>query len=102
MKRRSRAPQGGDRPADVTPEQVVAHLATISKPATIREIAHALGLKHGGRRYLPRIVQQLKRKGEIEEEGNRFRLRGWRRPKQSTADRKPTTTSEVRKRTLKL
>jgi len=77
----------------VTPEQVVAHLATISKPATIREIAHALGLKHGGRRYLPRIVQQLKRKGEIEEQGNRFRLPGWRRPKQSTRDRKPATTN---------
>lgn len=62
--------------SEVTPAQVVGHLATISKPASIREIAHALGLKHSGRRFLPRVIQQLKRKGEVEEQGNRYRLAG--------------------------
>jgi ribonuclease R len=94
MKRESRAPQTDSRPVEVTPEQVVAHLATISKPASIREIAHGLGLKHGGRRFLPRIVQQLKRKGEIEEAGNRFRLAGPRRATQATAERKPAPIKE--------
>lgn len=64
--------------AEVTAEQVITHLATLSKPASIREIAHALGLKHSGRRFLPRVIQQLKRKGEIEEQGNRYRLAGRR------------------------
>ena len=62
----------------MTPAQVIAHLAAVSKPASIREIAHALGLKHSGRRFLPRIIQQLKRKGEVEEQGNRYRLPGRR------------------------
>jgi ribonuclease R len=41
----------------------------------VREIAHGMGLKHRGRRYLPRILQHLKRRGEIDEvrEG-RYRL----------------------------
>lgn len=72
---------------EVTPAQVIAHLATISKPASIREIAHGLGLKHSGRRFLPRVIQQLKRKGEIEEQGQRYRLAGQRPPKQPSAPR---------------
>jgi ribonuclease R len=74
MKRKARSSQAHGPLPEVTREQVLVHLATISKPASIREIAHGLGLKHGGRRDLPKIVQQLRRKGEIEEEGNRYRL----------------------------
>jgi ribonuclease R len=69
-----------EHPGEVTPEQVLAHLAAISKPATIREIAHGLGLKHNGRRFLPRVMRQLSRTGEIEEEGNRYRLGRTRPP----------------------
>ena len=62
---------------EVTPEQVIAHLATLSQAASIREIAHGMDLKHRGRRYLPRVIKQLKRRGEIEEiHGGRYRLPG--------------------------
>lgn len=70
---------------EVTPAQVIAHLAAASKPASIREIAHALGLRHSGRRFLPRVIQHLKRKGEVEEHGNRYRLAGQRVTKQTAA-----------------
>jgi ribonuclease R len=60
---------------EVSSEQVVAHLATLSRPASIREIAHGMGLKHKGRRFLPRVIQQLKRRGDVEEvPGGRYRL----------------------------
>ena len=84
---RSRKPSRDTAPPEVTPAQVVAHLSSIAKPASIREIAHALGLKHTGRRFLPRVIQQLKRKGEIEEQGNRYRLAGQHLPKQAGARR---------------
>lgn len=62
-------------PAPVTAEEVLAHLGTLTKPASIREIAHGMGLKHGGRRYLPRVIQKLRRRKEIEEvHGGRYRL----------------------------
>jgi len=82
MKRKPKGTQSHGLPPEVTPEQVISYLATISKPASIREIAHGLELKHGGRRFLPRIVQQLKSKGEIEEVHDRYRLAGSRHPKQ--------------------
>ena len=87
--KRSRKPSRETTQPEVTPAQVLAHLAAVSKPASIREIAHALGLKHTGRRFLPRVMQQLKRKGEIEEQGNRYRLGGQRVAKQESATREP-------------
>ena len=73
-------------PIDVTAEQVARHLAGLRQPASIREIAHGLGLKHRGRRYLPRIIQQLKRRGDVEEiHGGRYRLVGAKRPSPATA-----------------
>ncbi|HLV94676.1 MAG TPA: VacB/RNase II family 3'-5' exoribonuclease [Candidatus Acidoferrales bacterium] len=86
MKRSPKPSQNATQP-EVTPAQVIAHLATISKPASIREIAHGLGLKHSGRRFLPRVIQQLKRKGEIEEQGQRYRLAGQRPPKPPSSPR---------------
>src|SRR5271156_3158044 len=60
---------------DVTGAEVIAYLATLSQPASIRRIAHGMELKHRGRRFLPRVLQQLKRRGDIEEiYGGRFRL----------------------------
>ncbi|HWG59396.1 MAG TPA: VacB/RNase II family 3'-5' exoribonuclease [Candidatus Acidoferrales bacterium] len=76
MKRKTDPPRNEPRP-HVTREQVVSHLATLAHPASIREIAHGMGLKHHGRRFLPRIIQQLKRREEIEEiHGGRYRLAG--------------------------
>jgi len=75
MKRHSPEPRKKTEWAEVTPAQVIAHLATLSQAASIREIAHGMDLKHRGRRYLPRVIQQLKRRGEVEEiYGGRYRL----------------------------
>ena len=64
-------------PIHVTPEELLAHLATLSKPASIREIAHGMGLRHRGRRYLPRVIQKLKKAGEVEEtHGGKYLLAG--------------------------
>jgi ribonuclease R len=65
------------RPEHVTREQVLAYLATLSKPVSIRELAHGMGLKHRQRRYVPRILTQLERSGEIGEvHGGRYFLVG--------------------------
>jgi ribonuclease R len=85
--KRSRKPSRDAREPEITPAQVIAYLATISKPASIREIAHALGLKHSGRRFLPRVVHELERKGEIEGQANRYRLAGQRASKEGNAER---------------
>src|SRR5215472_7196785 len=77
MKRRHTIEPREPRPPEVDTGQVLAHLATLSQPASIREIAHGMDLKHRGRRFLPRVIQQLKKKGEIEElGGGRYRLAG--------------------------
>jgi ribonuclease R len=76
------------RPEEVTREQVIAHLAALSQPASIREIAHGMGLKHRGRRFLPRVIQKLKRSGEIEEiHGGRYRLAGQKQPPRAAPSR---------------
>ena len=60
---------------ELTDEEVLAHLARARAPASVREIAHALELRHQGRRALPKILARLKRKGEIKEvSGGRFAL----------------------------
>ena len=67
---------------DVTPDLVLTHLATLSQPASIRHIAHGMGLKHRGRRFLPRVLKKLKKHGEVEEtQGGRFRLAGTKHAK---------------------
>src|SRR5690348_8908755 len=77
MKRRHTIEKKDARPPEVTGEQVTAYLATLSEAGSIREIAHGMDLKHRGRRFLPRVIQQLKRKGDIEEiRGGRYRLAG--------------------------
>ncbi len=74
--------------AEVTPELVLAHLATLSQPASIRQIAHGLELRHRGRRYLPRVLQKLKKRGEVEEtQGGRFRLAGTKHAKNEASGR---------------
>jgi ribonuclease R len=56
-----------ERPDEASDANVLAYLATIQEPQSVRKIAHGMGLKHRGRRYLPRILQHLKRRGEVSE-----------------------------------
>jgi ribonuclease R len=62
-------------PRHVTEEQVIAYLSSISQPESIRQIAHGMELQHHGRRFLPRIIQYLKSRGDVEEiRGGRYQL----------------------------
>ena len=62
---------------ELTEQDVLAHLARARTPASLREIARALELRHPARRALQTIIARLKRKGEIEEvRSGRFRLAG--------------------------
>jgi ribonuclease R len=80
MKRRHTIEPRSPRPPEVERGEVLAHLATLSQAASIREIAHGMDLKHRGRRFLPRVIEQLKKNGEIEEvHGGRYRLAGQKR-----------------------
>ncbi len=73
---------------EITREQVISHLNTQAQPISIRQIAHGMELKHRGRRFLPRIIQQLKRSGEIEEvRGGRYRLTGTQHAAPAAANR---------------
>jgi ribonuclease R len=77
MKRKHPSRQPPEREEEVTRDQVVAYLAKITEPASIRQIAHGMGLRHRGRRYLPRVIAKLLRAGEIDEiHGGRYRLAG--------------------------
>ena len=60
---------------EITEPQLLAHLAKLDKPQSIREMSHDLGLHHRGRRVVPKILNKLKRQGVVEEiYGGRFRL----------------------------
>jgi ribonuclease R len=62
-------------PSHVTEEQVIAYLSSIPQPESIRQIAHGMELQHHGRRFLPRIIQYLKSRGDVEEiRGGQYRL----------------------------
>jgi ribonuclease R len=89
--------------AEVTPDLVLAHLATLSRPASIRQIAHGMCLKHRGRRYLPRVLQKLKKRGEVDESrSGQFRLAGTKYArnqvsgKTATAKRATAATQSVK------
>jgi ribonuclease R len=70
-------PEKDSRPPDVTAEDLLQHLALAQHPASIREIAHALGLRHHGRRALPKLLAKLQRRGEVKEvRGGRYHLSG--------------------------
>src|ERR1700733_1428454 len=75
MRREHTTEEKEPREPDVPGAEVIASLRTLTQPASIRRIAHGMELKHRGRRFLPRVLQQLKRRGDIEEiYGGRYRL----------------------------
>ncbi|HUA02117.1 MAG TPA: RNB domain-containing ribonuclease [Candidatus Aquilonibacter sp.] len=78
LRKFQRPPQ--PREEHVNAGDVLAHLAHLKQAVSIREIAHGMGLKHRGRRFLPRVLQQLEKRGEVEEiHGGRYRLAGQKR-----------------------
>ncbi len=75
MRRQHTVEKKEPRELDVSAAEVIAYLAKQPQAASIRQIAHGMDLKHRGRRFLPRIIKQLKRSGDIEElYGGRYRL----------------------------
>jgi ribonuclease R len=73
---------------EVSGGEVLAYLATLSQPASIRRIAHGMELKHRGRRFLPRVLKRLKKRGDVEEiYDGRFRLPG-KKDTSNTASRR--------------
>ncbi len=81
-------PQPESSPSGLSPELVLAYLATLSQPASIREIAHGMELKHHGRRFLPRVLHRLKKSGEIEEKRGRYKLPGAKETQKAATKRK--------------
>src|SRR5271154_3504216 len=75
MRRQHTIEEKEPRDSDVKAGEVLAYLATLPQAASIRQIAHGMELRPPGRRFLPRVLQQLKRRGDVEEiYGGRFRL----------------------------
>src|SRR5580704_7742625 len=71
----SNRPDKEPNPNHVTEEQVTAYLSSIARPESVRQIAHGMELRHHGRRFLPRIIQHLKSRGDIEEiRGGQYQL----------------------------
>jgi ribonuclease R len=94
-------PQEESRPPEVSPELVLAHLATLSEPASIRQIAHGMELKHHGRRFLPRVLHRLTKSGDIEEtRGNRYKLPGAKETKKAATKRKDRESASAKSAAL--
>ncbi|HVA16493.1 MAG TPA: hypothetical protein VMV59_02145, partial [Candidatus Dormibacteraeota bacterium] len=68
----------GERPPEITEGELLAYLAKANRPESIREIASTLGLRHWGRRALPKLLGRLKRRGDVQVEHGRYRLTGQR------------------------
>ena len=68
----------GERPPEITEGELLAYLAKANRPESIREMASALGLRHWGRRALPKLLGRLKRRGDVQVEHGRYWLTGQR------------------------
>ena len=79
-------PRDKPRHEEIDEAGLLAYLATISRPESIREIARGLSLRHWGRRALPKLLKLLIRRGDVEENHDRYRLAG-QRPAPKTAPR---------------
>src|SRR6202046_5288723 len=90
-------PQEESRPPEVSPELVLAHLATLSEPASIRQIAHGMELKPHGRRFLPRVLHRLTKSGDVEEtRGNRYKLPGAKETRKAATKRKDRESASAK------
>jgi len=90
-------PQEESRPPEVSPELVLAHLATLSEPASVRQIAHGMELKHHGRRFLPRVLHRLTKSGDVEEtRGNRYKLPGAKETQKAATKRKDRESASAK------
>jgi ribonuclease R len=86
--RHSEEPREPNQSDEVTPELVLAYLSTLSQPSSVRHIAHGMGLKHHGRRFLPRVLSKLKKRGDVEEiHGGRFQLAGAKQARSEASGR---------------
>ncbi|HEV2617101.1 MAG TPA: VacB/RNase II family 3'-5' exoribonuclease [Candidatus Acidoferrales bacterium] len=68
----------GERPTEITEGELLDYLAKANRPESIRQMASALGLRHWGRRALPKLLGRLKRRGVVQVEHGRYRLAGER------------------------
>jgi ribonuclease R len=85
-------------PSHVTEEQVISYLSSISQPESIRQIAHGMELQHHGRRFLPRIIQYLKSRGDVEEiRGGQYRLAESKQSSRAAPKAKTPTAAESQK-----
>ncbi len=72
---------------DISPQDVLAFLSAANEPASARQIARALELRHAARRQLQKILSQLKRRKEVEEiSTGKFALAGKRKSYASQPD----------------
>ena len=95
MRRQHTTEEKEPRDPEVSAGDVIAYLSKLPQPASIRQIAHGMELKHSGRRFLPRVIQQLKRRGDIEETyGGRFRL-AEQKPAPSPSSRRAARAPET-------
>ena len=93
----SNKPDKEPNPNHVTEEQVLAYLATIANPESVRQIAHGMELRHHGRRFLPRILQHLEGRGDIEKiHGGQYRLAETKHSVRAAAKRGKAAPSEGR------
>jgi len=83
-----------------TEQDVLSFLGNAQHPASVREIASGLSLKHAGRRALTTVLSRLKRQRLVEElRGGQYRLAGSRpEPRAAT---KPTATDGSQARPAK-
>src|SRR5690242_6714432 len=78
-------------------EDVLSFLGKARRPATVREIASGLSLRHAGRRALGGVLSRLKRQRLVEElRGGQYRLVGDRprQPDNTRSSAKPAASSK--------
>jgi ribonuclease R len=94
--RHSIEPREPNQP-DVPPEEVLEFLREQSQPMSIREIAHGMDLRHRGRRYLPRVLNKLIKRHEVEKvKGDRYRIFGAKQSQQEKSARAAAAKAKPR------
>jgi ribonuclease R len=82
---------------EVAPEEVLEFLTKQSQPMSIREIAHGMDMRHKGRRYLPRVLNKLIKRHEVEKvKGDRYRIFGAKQSQQEKSARTAAAKAKPR------